>query len=141
MHNLDRKFKIEKGIDDFLENIEIKTNIFKLVFKSILDESLSDKFLQKKGILTIDTNPDDVLISNKEHNDIYKVKTHFIIGGKEFYNVYKNPTSLDHIGIDARGVILANGDLYLSESFYPLHDEIVEFLIKNKIIDKKFNYN
>ena len=63
------------------------------------------------------------------------------IYSEEFYNVYKNPISLDHIGIDARGVILANGDLYLSESFYPLHDEIVEFLIKNKIIDKKFNYN
>jgi len=48
--------------------------------------------------------------------------------------IYKNPKSLNGVGIGARGVLLNNGDFYLTPSANAMHDNILTVLSEKGII-------
>ena len=56
--------------------------------------------------------------------------------------VYKNPKNLKGFTDDCRGILLANGDLYLAKTYYALHDNILDLLAQKGIIPyaSKFDY-
>jgi len=57
--------------------------------------------------------------------------------------VYKNPKNIKDFGMNARGVLLSNGDFYLASSAVALHDFILPMLSEKGIIpyDKVYDYN
>lgn len=58
------------------------------------------------------------------------------------WQLIKNPGSLSSIGEFARGVILANGDLYLENfSSGTIHNDILRILFSNGIINGTFKSN
>jgi len=48
--------------------------------------------------------------------------------------IYKNPRSLNGIGTEARGILVASGDLYLAPSYNAMHDNILELLSGKGIV-------
>ena len=57
--------------------------------------------------------------------------------------IYKNPKDITGFGMNARGVLLPNGDLYLASSASALHDFILSMLGEKGIIPygKAYDYN
>jgi len=48
--------------------------------------------------------------------------------------IYKNPKSLNGVGVEARGALLSNGDFYLTPSANAMHDNILTVLGEKGII-------
>jgi hypothetical protein len=114
----------------------------KLVKESLI-EGLGDKFLSNQNIVNDeDRNYEKEYakqnLANDQYDDVFTMKSHFIDKNK-ILKIYKNPKTLDFINSHARGVILANGDLYLSESTTPFHHEIIHKLVELNIINRKFS--
>jgi hypothetical protein len=57
------------------------------------------------------------------------------------YPVYKNPKSLEGFAGNTRGILMANGDLYLSKTFYALHKAILNLLSVHNIVPFAAQYN
>ena len=57
--------------------------------------------------------------------------------------IYKNPRSLIGVGVDARGVLLNNGDIYLAPSANAMHQNILSVLGEKGIIPyaKTYHYS
>jgi hypothetical protein len=48
--------------------------------------------------------------------------------------IYKNPRTLQGVGVEARGVLIANGDFYLTPTANAMHDNILAVLGEKGII-------
>lgn len=55
--------------------------------------------------------------------------------------LYKNPKSLEGFGVACRGVLLNNGDFYVTPSAGAMHENILHVLAENGIIQYAKSYN
>jgi len=96
------------------------------------EESLSDKIYARRfGIET-------PAIKSPNTNSVYNANGEFMGQGKREngmpYSVYRNPQSLSDFPKDARGILLPDGTLYLSDNNEIGHYNLIDFLASKHII-------
>lgn len=138
------KIKLYNDTLNFIDKINSSQDVINIIKQDFIKEGLGDKFLYNQNIIKDEDNDYDKEYAKKnleidQYDDIFTMKSKY---GSDYenkiYKIYKNPKSLDFINKDARGIILTNGDLYLSEEPKPIHHEILEYLSYIGIIDKKY---
>ena len=106
-------------------------------FKNFIKEAIDDvgvggKYLAKKGIETDINNFNKLYktflnIQNKEEIFTYKYQGRNI-------NIIKNPTSLENIGENVRGIIDKDGDLFVEENSIMTHNDMLNLLETNNLV-------
>jgi hypothetical protein len=141
------KIKLYKDTLKFIDKVNSLQHLINIIKENFIKEGLGDKFLSNQNIISDETKDYDKEYAkknlvNNQYDDVFTMKSKYGVDYEnKIYNIYKNPKSLDFINKDARGVILANGDLYLSEEPKPIHYEILGYLAYIGIIDKKYVNN
>jgi len=95
------------------------------------EPSIADKYYEKK----IGLQPNPQQQEKKITADLIGyVDKQFVEPLNPPVPVYKNPKSLDGFSNDTRGILLANGDLYLALNYNAFHDNILELLAENGLV-------
>jgi len=107
-------------------------NLYINVKNNFVSEGVGDKYAEQEFNI-----PDELSNYVLPNADFIGIITHDYIGNKlkKVTKIYCNPASLDDFVPFVRGIILKNGDLYVANSNEVIHIDIVNFLIKNNIID------
>ncbi len=120
----------------------IREEIFSFIneFYGDKESSIADKWYEKNLGIT----------PKKEIENLSPLDGEFIgmimkrFDGNLFKNppmVFKNPKSLKEFPIDARGILLSNGDFYLMMDNIALHDELLKFLQEKNVISSSVSKN
>ena len=93
------------------------------------EESLLDKYHEKRGFHSIPQKKVPV-----EGEYVGNVETSGRMKLDMPEPIYKNPKNLEGFPPMARGILLQNGDVYLNTGQKGLHDDILSFLAKKRIV-------
>ena len=109
--------------------------------KQNTEEGVADKVYQTMGIPgEFDDFDKQYVKSNNEDNLLGVMKkrwddTYF----KDPVYIYKNPNTTKNFIPTVRGVILNNGDLYLGNAYYFLHQDLIPYMSSKGLIKNDKN--
>ena len=108
-------------------------------FKNFIKEAYNDiglgpQYLKNKGIGI----EDDIAKFNKLYKTFLNIQNKEEIFTYKYMgrniNIIKNPTSLENIGENVRGIIDKDGDLFVEENSIMTHNDMLNLLETNNLV-------